>query len=435
MRQVLLTSCVSTLLLGACAQGPDVPPPTFSVEVQRQFDFYLSGKLGPPMAFIVSEDGEHYHWIYCPQYADHCLDASQSGGTVAKGIKQCEQEADTPCHLYARGKRVVWTSTSAPSSVQVAIAHYRRGLAAHERGDYDQAIRDYTEAIRINPENADAYYSRGFAYHRKGDYDEEIRDYDQAILINPNYAKAYDARGLAHHNKGDYARAIQDYNEAIRISPEDANAYNNRCWTYGLMRRPDDALRDCNESLRLRPNDAGTLDSRALAHWLRDDQDRARKDLQRARKINPSLPTWQKRFLEFEELAAGTTGADVSEAERQAYEHIPEQASIPLPNFDGEWIFEIIEGPSPSSADRHVVEVLGHSFTVKVSTNGWRGTISGEIDQFGSLKGKGTLKKLGQPPTSLDFSARQSKGSFHLTTVGSSFWQSPPSFTISLNRE
>ena len=68
------------------------------------------------------------------------------------------------------------------------------------------------------------------------------------------------------------------------------------------MRRPDEALQDCNESLRLRPDDIATLDSRALAYWLRGEQDKARLDLEYARQLDPSIPTWQERFREYEEM-------------------------------------------------------------------------------------------------------------------------------------
>lgn len=180
--------------------------------------------------------------------------------------------------------------------------HRNRGMAYRKKGDHDRAIQDYTEAIRLDPSYTFAYRSRGLAHADKGDYDRAIADYTEAIRLDPTYARAYNSRGNAYDEKGDYDRAIQDYSEAIRLDPDYASAYNNRCWQYGLMRRPHEALRDCNESLRLRPDNPATLDSRALAYWLLDEHDKARRDLERAREIDSERPLWRDRFREFEEM-------------------------------------------------------------------------------------------------------------------------------------
>ena len=68
---------------------------------------------------------------------------------------------------------------------------------------------------------------RGIAYSAKGDYDQAIADYNQAIRLNPNYGMAYYNRGSAYADKRDYDRAIADFEVALRINPNDANARTN----------------------------------------------------------------------------------------------------------------------------------------------------------------------------------------------------------------
>ena len=63
-----------------------------------------------------------------------------------------------------------------------------RGIAYGERGQYDDAISDFTRALEINPRYAEAYYNRGLAYIRKGQYDQAISDFNKAVEINPRYA-------------------------------------------------------------------------------------------------------------------------------------------------------------------------------------------------------------------------------------------------------
>ena len=90
---------------------------------------------------------------------------------------------------------------------------YNRGDTHIERGEYDQALVVYTEAIRLNPNDAMAFNERAFVYDKKGDYDRAIADSTEAIRLNPKFAKAFNNRGFAYKNKGEYERAIADYTD------------------------------------------------------------------------------------------------------------------------------------------------------------------------------------------------------------------------------
>ncbi|MDR0878460.1 MAG: tetratricopeptide repeat protein, partial [Treponema sp.] len=52
-----------------------------------------------------------------------------------------------------------------------------RGISFANKGDYDTAIADFNDAIRLNPNLASAYYQRAYAYHFKEEYDQAIADY------------------------------------------------------------------------------------------------------------------------------------------------------------------------------------------------------------------------------------------------------------------
>ena len=51
---------------------------------------------------------------------------------------------------------------------------YNRGVAYFQKGEYDQAIAEFTEAIRLDPTDTQAYVNRGVAYDEKGEYDKAI---------------------------------------------------------------------------------------------------------------------------------------------------------------------------------------------------------------------------------------------------------------------
>ena len=141
-----------------------------------------------------------------------------------------------------------------------ADTYIDRGNAYRYRGssgDYEMAIRDYTQAIRLDPNNADAYCYRGIAYNKARVYDLAIADLTQAIRLNPNFADAYNNRGIAvYSNRKDFVRAIADISQAIRLNPNFADAYNNRGNVYYSERLFYYAIEDYEVALRLDPNNA-----------------------------------------------------------------------------------------------------------------------------------------------------------------------------------
>jgi tetratricopeptide (TPR) repeat protein len=107
---------------------------------------------------------------------------------------------------------------------QVAQSYRRRGNTYYERGDYDRAIDDYTQAIRLEPNNGQHYGNRGVAYRDKGDYDRAIADFTQWIRLDPNNANAYRWRGRAYFQKGNFTHARTDVNRALQINPNHEQA-------------------------------------------------------------------------------------------------------------------------------------------------------------------------------------------------------------------
>jgi tetratricopeptide (TPR) repeat protein len=134
-----------------------------------------------------------------------------------------------------------------------------------QKREWDKAIADYTEAIRLDPKDVLAYGSRGFAYSHKGDLDKAIADYTEAIHLDSKRASTYGNRGMAYAQKGDLGKAISDYSEAIRLDPKDASAYFVRGAAYSQKGEWDKAVVDAKKVIELQPNNPQGYNSVA---WL-----------------------------------------------------------------------------------------------------------------------------------------------------------------------
>ena len=107
-------------------------------------------------------------------------------------------------------------------AADLSAAHNNRGNIYYAAHDYNRAIEDYNRAIDIDL-NYVAYHNRGNAYagrNETGDYDLAMNDFAEAIRLKPDDAQAYYDRGTARKNAGDTANGEQDLAHARALDPK-----------------------------------------------------------------------------------------------------------------------------------------------------------------------------------------------------------------------
>ncbi|MBW4615007.1 MAG: serine protease [Desmonostoc vinosum HA7617-LM4] len=183
-----------------------------------------------------------------------------------------------------------------PSSTNVAAApkaddFFIKAKQNYDNQDYKGAVANYTEAIRLNPNYAEAYNDRGAVRFLLGDKQGAAADFTSAIKISPNYAQAYNNRGTI---RADYLRdkqgAVADFNQALNINPDYAEAYNRRGLTRATLGDKQGAITDYNQALKINPNDAQVYNNRGVARNDLGDKQGAITDYNQALKINPNEP-------------------------------------------------------------------------------------------------------------------------------------------------
>jgi tetratricopeptide (TPR) repeat protein len=162
-----------------------------------------------------------------------------------------------------------------------------RAIAYTKMRKYDDAINDYTEAIKLNPQE-DTYSSRGMVYADMNNYDKAIEDFSEAIKLDSNKPNVYLLRGGAFRDKHDYDNAIKDYTEAIRLDANSVNTILNRAGVYRAKEDYDNAIKDYTEAIRLDANAVDTILLRGITFKDKQDYDNAIKDYSQVMQVDPN---------------------------------------------------------------------------------------------------------------------------------------------------
>jgi stress-induced-phosphoprotein 1 len=95
-----------------------------------------------------------------------------------------------------------------------------------KKGNYPEAVKSYSEAIKRNPLDKVPYTNRATAYIKLGAIPDAIRDCEKAIELDGKYVKAYIKKAHAHNLARDHLKALETYQKAIELEPTNQEVEN-----------------------------------------------------------------------------------------------------------------------------------------------------------------------------------------------------------------
>lgn len=244
-----------------------------------------------------------------------------------------------------------------------ASFYQKRADAAIGKGEYDRAIEDYNEVLRLNPQNAAAYSSRGFAYDYKSDRRKAFESYASAVRLKPelasqplmqcvsynstnsenpdkaidnctkalgstaDFALAYYIRGNAYLDKKDYDNAILNYNKTVELNPKYAPVFTNRGLAFHHKQDYILAVADLTKAIELNPNSSKIYGVRGNAFEKQGNLQQAVNDYQKAVELdaaNDSAKSSLQR-IQAKQVEAAAAKANKLEPPDSIVENVPAQ--------------------------------------------------------------------------------------------------------------
>ena len=109
----------------------------------------------------------------------------------------------------------IWFRCGSPESNQLV----QSGSDLMSRRDFDKAIEHFNRAIQFSPNFAEAYNQRAIAYFLKEEFEQAIKDCTKVVEMNPDHFGAWAGMGHCHAHEGRICAALEAYKHAISINP------------------------------------------------------------------------------------------------------------------------------------------------------------------------------------------------------------------------
>jgi tetratricopeptide (TPR) repeat protein len=134
----------------------------------------------------------------------------------------------------------------------------REGAEAAKSQDLDKAVDLLSKATNMDhkyaDELSDVYQRRAYSYAKNQQFQEAIQDYSEAIKIEPKDPRIYEQRAAVEMKIQDYDKALADYSELIKLKPNEVRYLNYRAYIYEVKDDLKNSTAETEKALKTDPN-------------------------------------------------------------------------------------------------------------------------------------------------------------------------------------
>jgi tetratricopeptide (TPR) repeat protein len=261
---------------------------------------WFCGTLVPVSAVVtIGSQAMSDRWSYVPSLGAIIL-AIWGAGELARGRRYLELAlpvgagvAMVLCWAMTREQLGYWKDSEAlfRHTIEVTKGNYgaynNLGSALSKKGQFDEAVRQFQEALRIKPDYPQAQINLGVVLSQKGEPGQAIQHLQEAIRLSPNFRDGRYLLGLALVQNGQLDEAIHQFEETLRVRPDHVGAHYDLGLALGRKGQMDGAIYHLRETIRLSPDHAGAHINLGVALSQKGETDEAIRQFQEALRLTP----------------------------------------------------------------------------------------------------------------------------------------------------
>ena len=134
----------------------------------------------------------------------------------------------------------------------------REGAEAAKSEDWDKAVESLRKATALDHKYASdlaaIYQGRGYTAAKNQQFQEAVQDFTEALKIKSNDPRIYEQRAAAEMKVYDYDKALADYSEASKLKPNEVRYYNYRAYIYETKEDTQNSMAETDKALKIDPN-------------------------------------------------------------------------------------------------------------------------------------------------------------------------------------
>ena len=156
-----------------------------------------------------------------------------------------------------------------------ASAHFQLGRAYHDFRLYDEALRHYQSALRLEPDNPVYYEETGRLWRDWRSLEAGLGSVKRALELDPNFVEAWNTLGTIYDRQGNSGQAQYAYLRALSLNSNLDYVHNNLCSSYLKSEKFQQAVLHGERATQLNPTMLVAHNNLGLAYGMLGELDRA----------------------------------------------------------------------------------------------------------------------------------------------------------------